>query len=231
MKKLSSLSIFFPAFNEQENIKIMVNRALEVAPQVSQKFEIIVVNDGSIDKTQTVVKEMASKDKNIRLISHEVNRGYGSALKTGFYNSKYDYITYSDGDAQFDFKQLIRLVEKADQADLVVGYRIKRADNLVRVINGRLWNLLVSSLLRLNIKDIDCGFKLIKKQVIDTIPELESTGATVSAELLVKAKKKGFRIAQVGLVHEPRKFGAATGGNPLHIFRAFSDLFYLWPKL
>lgn len=231
MNKLSSLSIFFPAFNEEVNIKIVVKQALDLAPKVSQKFEILVIDDGSVDKTADVVSAMAKQHKQIRLVQHKVNMGYGNALKTGLYNSKYDFITYMDADNQFDFSELNKLLEKIDEADIVVGYRIKRADNFVRRLNGRMWNMMVSMLLSLNIKDIDCGFKLIKRQVIDTISPLESTGATISAELLVKAQKKGFKIAQVGLVHKERKFGAPTGGNVLHIFRAFKDLITLLPKL
>lgn len=231
MDKLSSLSIFFPAFNEEENIKIALDKALKIAPTLSQKFEVIVIDDGSKDKTVEVVERYMSKDKHIRLIKHKSNQGYGAALKTGFYNSRYDYITYMDSDNQFDFMDLKKLVDRIGECDIVVGFRIKRADKLVRVINGKLWNLLCSILLRLPIKDIDCGFKLVKKSVIDAIPKLESNGATISAELLVKGRKKGFRIEQVGLEHLPRTKGAATGGNPLHIFRAFNDLFQLLPKI
>lgn len=231
MNKLSSLSIFFPAFNEEVNIKIVVQQTLDLAPKVSQKFEILVIDDGSVDNTAAVVKDMAKQHKQIRLIQHKVNMGYGNALKTGFYNSKYDFITYMDADNQFDFSQLNKLLARINEADLVVGYRIKRADNFVRRLNGRMWNIMVALLLNLPIKDIDCGFKLIKKEVIDNISELESTGATISAELLVKAQKKSFKIVQVGLIHKERRYGSPTGGNVLHIFRAFHDLFQLLPKL
>lgn len=229
--RLSSLSIFFPALNEEKNIPIVINQALAVAPKYSNKFEIIVVNDGSVDKTKQVVEEIAKRHKNIKLVNHIKNMGYGAALKSGFYSCKYDFITYMDSDGQFNFGQLERLISKIDNADIVVGYRIKRADKFIRVVNGKLWNFLVSVLLGIYLRDIDCGFKLIKKQVIEKIPKLESNGATISAELLVKAKKNGFKIEQIGLEHEPRRFGNATGGNPLHIFRAFIDLIKLWPKL
>lgn len=231
MTRLSSLSIFFPAYNEEKNIPLVVKQALEVAEKVSEKFEIIVVDDGSVDKTSSVVQELTNKDNRVRLIKHKHNIGYGAALKTGFYNSQYDYITYMDSDGQFDFHDIIKLIEKIDQVDLVAGFRIKRADNLIRVLNGKLWNFLVSILLGLNLKDADCGFKLVKKKVIDEIPRLESSGATISAELLVKAKKQGFKIVQVGLKHHPRQFGKPTGGNPLHILRAFKDLFLLLTKI
>ncbi len=233
MTKLSSLSIFFPTFNEEENIKIAVNRALKVAPEVSKKFEVIVVDDGSLDKTAEVTNQLSKTYPEVRLVSHSKNRGYGGALKTGFYESKYDYITYMDSDNQFDFADLKKLVEKMEEtdSDIVVGFRIKRADVFVRRLNGKMWNLMVSMLLSLPIKDIDCGFKLIKREVLLKIPKLESNGATISAELLVKAKKKRFKISQIGLDHKSRQFGTATGGNPLHIFRAFADLILLLPKI
>ncbi|MBI2596212.1 glycosyltransferase family 2 protein [Candidatus Daviesbacteria bacterium] len=231
MTKLTSLSIFFPAFNEEKNIPIVIAQVLSVAPNISKKFEIIIINDGSVDGTKEVVERTTRKNKNVRLVNHKKNLGYGAALKSGFYNSKYDYITYMDSDGQFNFSQIEKLISKIGKTDIVVGFRIKRADRLIRVLNGKLWNLMVSLLLGINLKDIDCGFKLVKKEVIEKIPRLESNGATISAELLVKAKKMGFKIEQVGLVHEPRRFGNATGGNPLHIFRAFYDLFKLLPKL
>lgn len=231
MKKLPSLSIFLPAFNEEKNIGLVINQVLKFVPKISQKFEILIIDDGSIDHTADEVKKISQLHSQVKLIQHPHNQGYGAALKSGFYNSRYAYITYMDGDRQFDFTDLNKLIEKIDQADLVIGYRIKRADNWVRVLNGKLWNFLVSLLLRLRVKDIDCGFKLVKKEVIDAIPKLESNGATISGELLIKAHKKGFKIEQVGLKHKPRKFGSATGGNPLHIFRAFYDLFSILPKV
>lgn len=229
--KLSSLSIFFPAFNEEKNIPIVVEQALDLAPKISQKFEILIVDDGSSDRTAEVAEEIAGVHPEVKLLRHEKNLGYGSALKSGFYNCRYDYITYMDSDGQFNFSEIEKLLAKINEADIVAGYRIKRADNKLRILNGYLWNILVDALLGLHVKDIDCGFKLMKKKVLDTIPRLESTGATISAELIVKAGKKGFRIVQVGLDHKPRKYGKATGGNPLHIFRAFADLITIIPKI
>ncbi len=231
MTKLTSLSVFFPAFNEEKNLPVVIGQVLNLIPNISEKFEIIVINDGSVDGTKEVVERTTRKNKNVRLVNHKKNLGYGAALKSGFYNSKYDYITYMDSDGQFNFSQIEKLISKIEQADIVVGFRIKRADRLIRVLNGKLWNLMVSFLLGINLKDIDCGFKLVRKEVIEKIPRLESNGATISAELLVKAKKMGFKIEQVGLIHEPRKFGNATGGNPSHIFRACYDLIKLLPKL
>lgn len=233
MKRLKSLSIFFPAFNEAENLPLVIGQALEVAPKITDKFEILVIDDGSTDSTVQVVEDIIKKNMNqkIKLIRHKKNLGYGAALKTGIYNSRYDLVTYMDSDGQFDFHQLNKLVERIDESDIVIGYRVKRADKLIRILNGKIWNFLVGLLLSLKVRDVDCGFKLFKRDVISKIDRLQSNGATISAELLVKAKKMGFKIVQVGLIHEPRKFGNATGGNPLHIFRAFYDLFVILPKI
>ncbi len=231
MNKLNSLSIFFPAFNEEANIKTTVARALEIAPKIASKFEILVIDDGSRDKTAKVVGDIAEIEKTVRLISHHKNLGYGAALKSGFYSSKFDYIVYMDSDGQYDFEDITKMIEKIKDADIVAGFRIKRADNFNRVVYAKLWNLLLKALFGISVRDIDCGFKLIKRKVLDSISRLESNGATISAELLTKAKKKGFKIDQVGLIHKPRVFGVNTHGNPLHIFRAFYDILILIPKL
>lgn len=231
MNKLTSLSIFFPALNEEGNIASVIKDALIVAPRIANKFEIIIIDDGSKDKTSLVVKQIADKEKRIRLIQHPSNLGYGAALRTGFYNSHFDYIVYMDGDGQFSFSEIKKLLKFSEQADLVVGFRLKRADPYLRIIKGELWTLLCNLLLNVKVKDIDCGFKLIRREVIKKIPRLESNGATISAELLAKAQKKGFKIKSVGLMHRRRRFGKATGGNALHIFRAFYDLIKILPKL
>ena len=229
--KLPSLSIFFPAFNEEKNIKPVLQKTLKIAPKISNKFEIIVVNDGSSDNTADVVKEIIKNNPNVHLVEHKKNLGYGAALRSGFYKSKYEYITYMDSDGQFDFKDIYKLINGLGGSDLAIGFRIKRADPLLRKVNGKLWNLLISILLGLKIIDIDCGFKLMRKKVIENIPKLTSNGATISAELLVKSKREGFKIVQVGLPHHPRLFGSNTHGNLLHMFRAFKDLFVLLKKV
>lgn len=229
--KLSSLSIFFPAFNEEKNIAATIKKALVIAPTIASKFEILVIDDGSKDKTAEVVGNIAKKEKTVKLIKHPKNLGYGAALKTGFYNSSFDYIAYMDSDGQYDFSDIVKMIEKIQDADVVAGFRVKRADSFNRIVYAKLWNLLLKALFGISVRDIDCGFKLIKRQVLGAIPHLKSNGATISAELLTKAKKKGFKIDQVGLVHKPRVFGVNTHGDPLHIFRAFYDLVTLLSKI
>ncbi|MFQ5952410.1 MAG: glycosyltransferase family 2 protein [Candidatus Omnitrophota bacterium] len=230
MNKLQNLSIFFPAYNEEENIVQTVEKALEVMPSFAENFEIIIVNDGSKDRTKELAEELAKKHENVRVVSHEKNRGYGGALKTGFVSAKYENIFYSDGDGQFELKEIERLLPLVPECNIAAGFRIKRNDPIHRVINGKAYNLLVRLLFGLNMRDIDCAFKIVKKKVVDSIP-LKSESQFVSAELLIKAKKQGFKIKQVGVHHFPREKGKPTGNSIRAIIGSFSELFKLWKEL
>lgn len=231
--KINELSVFFPAYNEEKNIKNTVEKAWEVLQTLKLKdYEIIVVNDGSKDKTAQVVELLVNQNKRIRLINHEQNGGYGEAVKTGLYGAKYPWIVFTDSDGQFDFSEIPKFLEKADKAEVVAGYRINRNDPLVRVMIGWLWTLLSNIILSIGVKDVDCAFKLVKKEVIDKIPKLQSTrGGMISPELLAKAKRSGFKIVEVGVYHYPRAAGHQTGANFKVMFRSFADLFKLWWKI
>lgn len=230
---VKSLSVFFPAFNEEGNIKKAVQTALEVLKTLKlDRFEVIVVNDGSSDGTSGIVASLAANDKRVREIVHNPNKGYGEAIKSGLMNSQYEWIFYTDADNQFDFKDITKFIEAADNAQLIIGYRLNRKDPLVRKINGWAWTMLNNVLFGLWVRDVDCAFKLIKKQVMDTIEPLESTrGAMISPELLAKSKKAGFKIYEIGVKHYPRLNGEATGGDIRVIIKSFMDLFKLWWKI
>lgn len=237
MGKVSQLSVFFPAYNEEANIKATVTRAASILPQVAEKWEIIVVNDGSTDRTGQVVKQLMKKpfdqtQGKLRMITHDPNRGYGEALKSGLYGARYDWIAFTDSDGQFDFGEITKFLEKRSQAQLAIGYRVNRQDPLTRKLFGVVWTGLSNLLLGIRVKDADCGFKLIKKEVIDTIPRLlSSRGAMVSPELLAKAKKAGFQILEVGVQHYPRQEGKQTGASLKVIVNSFFDLGKLWWQL
>ena len=228
--KLKELSVFFPFYNEEANIAAQTKQALKIIPQFAEKFEIILVNDGSADKTGQIGQKLAADHPNVVLVSHSKNRGYGGALKSGFRKAKYEWIFFSDGDRQFDLKEIGRLLPLTSRADLVIGYRQKRADTPIRLINAKLFNLLIRLLFGLKVTDIDCAFKLIKKDVVDSL-ELKSDGALISSELLIKAQKAGYKIAHTPVSHYPRKIGSPTGANPRVIFKAFYDIFALWREL
>lgn len=233
--KIDNLSVFFPAYNEEANIANTVKKASDILQKLSlKKYEIIIVNDGSKDRTGQVADELAKKDNNIRVIHHNPNRGYGEALKSGFVNAKYDWITFTDSDGQFDFSEIINFIEKQEEtnADLVIGYYRQRQVSLFTKITTKVfWEPVVFVLFGLHVKDIDCAFKLISKKVIDTISPLEAKkGAFISSELLVKAKKAGFKIVEEGITHHARLAGQSTGRNLDVIIQSYLDLFKLWWK-
>lgn len=233
-KLIQELSVFFPAYNEEGNIEKTVLNAKKVLQKTAEKWEIIIVNDGSKDNTLKIAQKLSKEDKRIRVINYKVNRGYGAAVKGGLYNAKYPWIVFTDSDGQFEFSELGKFIktQKKTKADLVIGYYLKRKVPFMTIATSKLWELVIFLFFGLRVRDIDCGFKLISKEVIDTIPKLESErGAFISSELLVKAKKAGFKIVELGAKHYPRKAGEATGRDLNVIIKSFSDLINLWIKL
>jgi glycosyltransferase involved in cell wall biosynthesis len=232
-KLINELSVFFPAYNEEENIKTTVLAAKKVLLEVADKWEIIIVNDGSKDKTSQISHKLEEKDKRIRVIDQE-NRGYGGALKTGLYNCKYDWITFTDSDGQFDFSEIKNFIEeqRITKTDLVIGFYKKRQVSKFKIITSKVWELAVFLLFGLHVKDIDCGFKFFPKKVIDKIGKLESErGAFISSEFLIKTRQKGFKISEIPVTHYPRTRGSGTGRNINVIIKSFVDLAKLWIKL
>lgn len=232
-KLIKEISVFFPAYNEEKNIEKTVLEAKKVLEEIAKIWEIIIVDDGSKDKTGEIADRLSEKYQfYIRTIHHPVNKGYGETLKSGFYSAKYDLIATVDSDGQFDFSEITKLYGKITNCDIVIGYRVDRKDPFTRILFGWIWTLLANILLGIKVRDVDCAFKLVKKKVILTIPKLESTrGAMISPELLAKAKKYGFRIAEVGVHHFPRREGHQTGANIKVIVKSFIDLFKLWQKI
>lgn len=225
-----SITIFFPALNEEESIEKTVANALSAASKLFRDYEIIIVDDGSTDKTAEIADNLAQNNNNIRAVHHPSNKGYGAALRSGFAHATKEHIFYTDGDGQFDVSEIGRLLPLLDEADLAIGYRIKRSDPLHRLVFAKAYGLMISLLFNLWFKDIDCAFKLIKKPVLNNI-ELKSNGALISAELLIKARRKGFKIKQIGVHHYPRKGGKPTGANIKVIIKAFYELFKFWKEL
>ncbi len=227
---LPSLSIFFPCHNEVQNIGPLVQRALEVAPRVAERFEIIIVDDGSTDGTAELADELARRHHAVRAVHNERNRGYGGALKRGFSEARMDYVFFTDGDGQFDVAELEKLVQKVGQADIICGFRIRRSDPFYRTINAKLYGAFIRLLFGLKLRDLDCAFKLIPRRVLEAI-ELESEGALISAELMAKARRAGFSYTEVGVHHYPRRYGEQSGAKLGVILRMFWEVFKLWRKM
>jgi glycosyltransferase involved in cell wall biosynthesis len=227
IKKVKSLSIFFPFWNEEKNIEKVVERAIPVAKNVAEKWEILMIDDGSTDKTPVLGKALEKKHKNVHLISLNPNRGYGAALRAGFEHAQYEYVVFTDGDLQFDFSEVTRFLANVDNADLVIGTRQRRQDALMRHVLTIMHRIWVFIFFGLYVKDIDCGFKLFRKSAIDSIMPLRSEGAMITTEILAKAKAKKLRIAQIPITHYPRKFGTPSGANISVVVRAMLETFIL----
>lgn len=228
--KLPSISIFFPFYNEAANIERVARSALAVAPGIAHRFEIILVNDGSRDRTGEIADRLAAEHPAIRAVHNQPNRGYGGAVRRGLDESRMEWVFFSDGDGQFDLAELPKLVELSRRCDMPVGYRIDRADPLPRKLNAFCWGTLVRALFGIRVRDIDCAFKLIPRRLLDAIT-LESNGAMISTELLARATYRGLRIAEVGVHHYPRTAGEQTGASPRVILKAFRELFALHGRL
>ncbi|MBX3394038.1 MAG: glycosyltransferase family 2 protein [Phycisphaerae bacterium] len=230
MSKLPSLTIFFPFYNEEANIERVVRAAVAAAPRFADQFEVIMVNDGSRDRTGEIADRLDREIPNCRAAHNRPNQGYGGAVKRGFKEARMEYIFFTDGDGQFDINELPKLVQLLDHCDMAVGYRIKRADPFVRRLNAFCWGALVRLLFHIRVRDIDCAFKLIPRSFMDSI-ELWSDGALISTELLAKATYRGLRIREVGVNHYPREAGVQTGAKLRVIFKAFVELFRLRTRI
>jgi len=225
--KTVSLSMFFPAYNEEKNIKGLLDEALKVLPKLVRDFEIIVINDGSRDNTADIVKSYLKQDSRIRLVNHHVNRGYGAAVWSGFKAAKGNIISFSDSDRQFRLSELKQFLPKLKKYDVVVGYRNPRRDPFVRKLNAQGWKLLQFLFFGLRIKDVDCAFKVFRREALQGI-KVKSRGAMLSAELLIELKRKGCTIYQQPVTHYPRKAGSSTGAKLSVITRAFSEFWRVY---
>lgn len=220
------LSIVLPAFNEEENIETAIDRCFAVLEQLGIAHEVIVVNDGSADGTSAVCQKLMTANSRLRLIEFEQNRGYGIALRTGFLAARYRLVFYTDSDNQFDVSELKYLLPIIDSYDLVVGFRVYRYDRPMRLFLSWGYNLLVRLIFRIRIHDIDCAFKLFRRELFDVI-QLEASDFFIDTEIVVKAKRLGYRMNEVGVRHYPRMAGKTTV-RPSDIPRTLRTLVRIW---
>jgi glycosyltransferase involved in cell wall biosynthesis len=221
------LTFFFPAYNEEENVERTVQLALEQIGPLTPSLEVLIVDDGSTDRTPRLADELAAADPRVR-VHHQPNRGYGGALKAGFANARGELIAFSDGDLQFELAELRLLLDRLEnrsrtQVDVVLGWRIKRRDPIHRLVIAKTYNAIVSLAFGLRVRDIDCAMKVFRREAFDGL-RLDSDGPFLSAELLIKLRARGVPMAQVGVHHFPRAAGTNTGASLGKIVRTFRDL-------
>jgi glycosyltransferase involved in cell wall biosynthesis len=224
------LSLVLPAHNEDPNIRTVVEEAAQVLPTAFTDYEVIVVNDGSKDRTLEIAQALSSENPHVRVVNHPVNQGYGAALTSGFNAATGDYIMFMDSDRQFDINDIHRLTPFVGEYDIVAGYRIKRNDPAHRLLNAKIFGLAVTLLFNLGVRDIDCAFKIMRADVLKGI-NLESPGALINTEILSKARAQGRTLTQVGVNHYPRLEGEQSGANLRVVIRAFFEIIRLWWRM
>jgi glycosyltransferase involved in cell wall biosynthesis len=217
-----TLSIVLPCYNEAMSIGPVVKQACASAAAIAREFEVVVVDDGSVDGTAARVTELGFE--NVIVVRHPRNQGYGAALRTGFRTARHGWVFYTDGDGQFDLTQLEPFVRQAREGTVLAGYRSPRADaSLLRSINGRGWTTLTNATLGLGMRDVNCAFKLFPRSLLDQVP-MASRGAVIDAEILWAARRMGLPIVQLPVKHSPRRHGQATGARPSVVLRALWEL-------
>jgi Glycosyl transferase family 2 len=221
------ISLCMPCYNEGEVVEEVLRGALAVLPEFVDEFEILVVDDGSTDDTVAIVERLAADDDRIRLVRHETNRGYGAAFATALRAAHGEWICFTDGDGQFNLLDLPQLLVEAQSADVVVGYRHRRADNGVRRFNARGWKWLMRGLVGIHVRDLDCAFKLFPRWVVEQL-QLTANGACISAEILAQCTHGGLSVCEVPVNHFPRAAGKATGGNLRVVAKAFREIPIVW---
>lgn len=218
------ISFFCPAYYDEENLPALIPKVVECLEKVASDYEVIIVEDGSPDNTAKVADELAAKYDKVRVVHHAENRGYGGALRTGFAEAKrFETVFYTDGDGQFDICEIDRLIALLDTADVILGYRINREDTLMRRFQSKVFNFTGRLFFKVRVKDINAAFKLFKRPVIDSMT-ITSDSVAINVEMLAKAKKNGFKIAETGVTHYPRTAGPASGGKPSVILGTIKDM-------
>jgi glycosyltransferase involved in cell wall biosynthesis len=225
------LTVFFPAYNDSGTIASMVIAAVQTARRLTSDFEVLLINDGSTDATAAVADELARLYPQLRVVHHPRNRGYGGALRSGFANATKDLIFYTDGDAQYDPREMAQLWDRMDDSvDLVNGYKISRSDPLHRILIGRLYHHAVRLLFGLKVRDVDCDFRLMRRTIFDRV-RVEKNSGVICLEMMKKIQDAGFRIGEVPVHHYHRAYGKSQFFNFRRIFRTAMDVMKLWVAL
>ena len=214
---VKSISVIFLCYNDEKTIGGLVEEAVNILQDLVSDYEVIVVNDGSTDGSYRILENLAGRYLKFKAVHHAKNRGYGAAIKSGFRASTKELIFYTDGDGQYDVKEIVKLLTVIDEADVVNGFLYRRADPVYRIILGKIYQVLLYGLLKIKVRHVDCDFRLFKKKVIDAI-DLESDGGFVCAEMIKKIADKGYKIKEIPVQHYRRKNGRSRFFNIKNIY-------------
>ncbi len=229
-KRLAGLTVFLPSHNEEGNVERVVGDFLAELPKVAENYEVVVVDDGSRDRTGEIADRLAAGNRHVLVVHHPKNLGYGGAVNSGLHSGTQPFLLLADGDGQFDPSEMSKLTSRIDDYDVVIGRRAQRADNLMRRINGKAWTSLARLLFGLQITDMDCGFKLFRREAVAGIV-LHSNSAMITTELMARLAGRKALICEVDVTHLPRVAGEQTGNSPLVILHAFREMFALYRDL
>lgn len=225
------ISVFFPCYNDSGSIGKLVENVLSLLPNLTKDYEVIVVDDGSTDKSREILKKLAKRQKAIKLILHEKNKGYGGALKSGFEQASKDLVFYTDGDGQYDPKELpILLSLMTNDVNFINGIKMTRHDPTYRVFAGNLYSFVARWLFWLPVYDVDCDFRLIRRDLIKKL-KLQSNSGSICVELVKKAQRAGGKFRQVSVHHYQRVWGQSQFFRPSRLASTFFELVHLWIQL
>lgn len=229
--KQTSLSIFFPCYNDEKSIGKLVEDALKTAAELTNDYEVIVVDDGSKDKSREILQGLMKKYPKFKAVFHEKNQGYGGALKTGFKTASKDLVFYTDGDGQYDVKELPILFSlMTDDVNFVNGIKMARQDDTYRIVIGNLYSFVTRWMFSLPTYDVDCDFRLIRRSLLQKI-NLKSTSGSICVELVKKSQRAGAKYRQVSVHHYERRFGNSQFFRPSRLLSTFKELGLLWIHL
>ena len=220
---IKGISIFLPAYNDEKTIEKLVLDAISVLEPLSFDYEIIIIDDASKDATGKVAERLVKNYRKVRLLQHKKNRDYGGVLKTGFANAAKEWVFYTDGDGQYDIKEIIKLLPYAGEYDLINGYILKRNDSNYRMLFGRMYQFLLDICFGKTLKYVNCDFRLIKKAAIDRV-EINSNSGFAPAEMVIKLTRNGIKVKQILINHFARKYGHSQFLDFKKIFNLSKDM-------
>lgn len=219
----SNISIFFPVYNDERTVRIVTEKAIAFAEECAEKYEIIIINDNSPDRSGIIAEELTKENENIRVIHHPKNMGYGAAIKSGLMAAKYEIICFTDGDDEYDIMDFKRLLKLKDYYDLIITFRYRKIYSNKRIFISYIYNKLLRQLFRTNYRDISTGLRMIHKRILDDM-NIISESPFIGAEITIKTMFNGYRVGEIGIQTFPREIGKGSSTSYKNILKTITDM-------